>query len=172
MVLRIQNLEIDSIFLNCYYMKPSINEVLLKLEEQIPFFGSVNEKISLANVGWHVEHCLLVIIKICETINTSDPNKYKWKFNLKWLIILITRSLPRGKAKAPPAVIPGEVLTESSLRASIQLARKSIDSLISCHPDQYFYHPFFGKMNRNTTLVFFSIHTNHHLKIISDILDQ
>jgi hypothetical protein len=153
-------------------MRHSINELLFQVEAQIPFFESVDEKISSASVGWHIEHSLLVIIKICETITNSDPNKYKWKFNLKWLIILITRSLPRGKAKAPPTVIPGEVLTESSLQSSLELARKSIDNLGACHPNQYFYHPFFGKMNRNTTLVFFSIHTNHHLKIISNILGK
>lgn len=153
-------------------MKRSINNVLLELEEHIPSFENIDEKISSANVGWHIEHSLLVIIKICETIIKSDPDKYKWKFSLRWMIILITGALPRGKAKAPPTVIPGEGLNESSLRASIQLARKSIDSLTTCHPDQYFYHPFFGKMNRNTTLVFFSIHTKHHLKIISNILGK
>jgi hypothetical protein len=153
-------------------MKRSINDVLNQLEEQIPFFGSFNEKISSANVGWHIEHSLLVIIKICQSIANSDPNKYEWKFSLRWLIVRTIGSLPRGKAKAPPTVIPGEVLTESSLRISLELARKSIDNLRTCHPDQYFYHPFFGKMNRNTALVFFSIHSNHHLKIIKDILDQ
>ena len=36
--------------------------------------------------------------------------------------------------------------------------------------DHYFEHPFFGKIKRKETIRFLEIHTNHHLKIIDDIL--
>jgi hypothetical protein len=153
-------------------MKRSINLVLLQLEKQIPFFESFNEKISEGTVGWHIEHSLLVIIKICESISSSNPEKYQWKFNLKWLIVSVIGSLPRGKAKAPPTVIPESVLSATSLIESFSLAKTAIESLKKCYPNQYFFHPFFGKMNQKSTLEFFSIHTNHHLKIIKDILEK
>ena len=153
-------------------MKRSINDVLNQLEEQIPFFGSFNEKISSANVGWHIEHSLLVIIKICQSIANADPNKYEWKFSLRWLLFYLSGSFPRGKAKAPPAVIPVEAVNLETLKASIEIARKSISSLKSVHPNQYFIHPIFGKLNKKSTMAFFAIHTNHHLKIIRNILGE
>ncbi|MFM7682628.1 MAG: PQQ-dependent sugar dehydrogenase [Bacteroidota bacterium] len=41
-----------------------------------------SEDISSVNVGWHIEHSLLVIQKISESVIKSDQNKYKWKFSL------------------------------------------------------------------------------------------
>jgi hypothetical protein len=153
-------------------MRKNVEELLIQLEEKLNSFEHKNEKISEGTVGWHIEHSLLVIIKICESISSSNPEKYQWKFNLKWLIISVIGSLPRGKAKAPPTVIPESVLSATSLKESFSLAKTAIESLKKCYPNQYFFHPFFGKMNQKSTLEFFSIHTNHHLKIIKDILEK
>ena len=153
-------------------MRKNVESSLILLEEKINFFDHKNKKISEGTVGWHIEHSLLVIIKICESISNSNPEKYQWKFNLKWLIVSTIGSLPRGKAKAPPTVIPESVLTATSLKESFGLARKAIENLKILQPNQYFFHPFFGKMNQKSTLVFFSIHTNHHLKIIKDIMEK
>ena len=110
-------------------MRKKIEELLIMLEEKLNSFEHKNQKISDGTVGWHIEHSLLVIIKICESISSSNPEKYQWKFNLKWLIVSIIGSLPRGKAKAPPTVIPESVLTATSLKESFGLARTAIESL-------------------------------------------
>lgn len=151
-------------------MRKNIDVVLEGLEDKIRFFESTNQQVSSAAVGWHIEHSLLVIIKICEAVSGSNPDKYQRMFSLKWLLVWITGTIPRGKAKAPPTVIPEAELTIFSLKNSLELARKSILSLKGADFNQYFYHPLFGMMNRESTLVFFAIHTNHHLKIIRDIL--
>ena len=153
-------------------MRKNIDELLISMEEKFKFFESKNEAVSFGSVGWHIEHSLLVIIKICESIANSDPNKYEWKLSLRWMIVYLIGSFPRGKAKAPNSVLPGEAINIETLKASVELARKSIRNLRSSPSNQFFLHPFFGKMNRDSTLVFFSIHTNHHLKIINDIIEQ
>jgi len=153
-------------------MRKNVDELLILLEEKLNSFERKNEKISEGTVGWHIEHSLLVIIKICESISSSNPEKYQWKFNLKWLIVSAIGSLPRGKAKAPQTVIPESVLSVTSLKESFSLARTAIESLEKCYPSQYFFHPFFGKMNQKSTFMFFSIHTKHHLKIIKDIMEK
>ena len=150
----------------------NLDAIVPELATFIPNYNQSNRAISEVAVGWHIEHSLLVIIKICESISSSNPEKYQWKFNLKWLIVSVIGSLPRGKAKAPPTVIPESVLSATSLKESFSLAKTAIESLKKCYPNQYFFHPFFGKMNQKSTLEFFSIHTNHHLKIIKDILEK
>jgi hypothetical protein len=151
-------------------MRKNIDKLLVSLEDKFNYFESRNEHVSNGSVGWHIEHSLLVIIKIYESISNSDYNKYEWKFRLRWLIFYLSGSFPRGKAKAPPAVLPSEAINLESLKTSVELARKSIIGLKSCHANQFFVHPIFGKLNKKSTMVFFAIHTNHHLKIINDIL--
>jgi len=151
-------------------MRKNVDELLILLEEKLNSFERKNEKISKGTVGWHIEHSLLVIIKICESVSVSNPENYEWKFSLKWLIVYFTGSFPRGKAKAPPTVLPGEAINLETMKISLALTRKRLSDLISCQPNQFFIHPFFGKMNRDSTQKFFAIHTRHHLKIINDIL--
>jgi len=153
-------------------MRKNINELLNQLEEKIPYFESKNKKISSANVAWHIEHSLLVIIKICEAVSASNPDKYKWKFSFWRLLVWLTGSLPRGRAEAPPVVIPGNASDVLSLKKSFDQARQSLNTLKGCHHNQYFFHPIFGKVKRSDTFDFFAIHTNHHLKIIKDILSN
>ena len=61
----------------------------------------LNTAVSSVNVGWHIEHSSLVIIKIVESISKSDLKKYKWKFNIKRSFVFFLEKFPRGKAKAP-----------------------------------------------------------------------
>ncbi|MFN5814184.1 MAG: hypothetical protein ACK46B_08700, partial [Bacteroidota bacterium] len=62
---------------------------------------NINETVSSVNIGWHIEHTLLVIIKIIESVIKSDPGKYKWKFNISRTIVFMLNKIPRGKGIAP-----------------------------------------------------------------------
>ena len=35
---------------------------------------------------------------------------------------------------------------------------------------QYFTHPIFKNLNKKQTIKFLKLHTNHHIKIVNDIL--
>jgi hypothetical protein len=56
--------------------------------------------------------------------------------------------------------------TQESLKNTYQ----AITYLKDCEENQYFMHPFFGQLNKKQTIKFLAIHTEHHLKIIRDIL--
>ena len=141
-----------------------------QLALQIPNANKLNKEVSSSNIAWHIEHSCLVIIKIGETILKSDPINYTTKFNIKKIMVFLTGKFPRGRAKAPSAVVPNENLSEEHLRESIAKAKLTITELKGCKKNQFFLHPIFGNLNISNTMKFFSIHTQHHLSIIKDIL--
>lgn len=140
------------------------------LSDQIPDLDRMASTVSRANVGWHIEHSCLVIIKITETVGESNPDQYQWKWNVKRFFIFLLRKIPRGRAQAPNSVMPVDQITKEHLTQTIVQAKKAISTLSNCAKNQYFTHPFFDQLNLKSTQKFLAIHTYHHLKIINDIL--
>ena len=147
-----------------------INNLLNNLEAQIENYSSLNKTISEGNVGWHIVHSCLVINSVCGAVLKSDASKFIKKFSFKAFLVLLLNSFPRGKAKAPSFTMPSEELSPTSILKSIQAARASIEALSKAEKNQYFTHPIFGDLNTGQTFKFLGVHTNHHLKIIKDIL--
>jgi len=148
-------------------LEPSLD----KLYSFISHADKHNAAVSSVNIGWHIEHSLLVISRIIETVVNSNPEKYEWKFDFKRSCVFLLGKFPRGKANAPEIVIPkqNEQPDYDVLFAS---TREAIKNLASAKPNQYFTHPIFGKLNKRHTFVMLDIHTKHHLKIIEDIISQ
>ncbi len=148
-------------------LEPSLD----KLYSFIPQSSQLNTSVSSVNVGWHIEHSLLVITKIIETVVNSDPNKYEWKFDLKRSFVFLLGKFPRGKASAPEIVIPKQ-LEQPNYDTLFANTRVAVKNLASAKSNQYFTHPIFGKLNKRHTFIMLDIHTKHHLKIIEDIISQ
>ena len=148
----------------------NIDAILPELANYIADYNQSNKAISEVSVGWHIEHSLLVIKQITATVAQSEPKLYKSKFNVKRFVVFLTKTIPRGKAKAPKVVIPSEEITVDLLQESLKNTYQAITYLKDCEANQYFMHPFFGQLNKKQTIKFLEIHTEHHLKIIRDIL--
>jgi len=148
----------------------NLDAIVPELATYIPNYNQSNKSISEVTVGWHIEHCLLVIKQITSTVAQSEPKLYKSKFNMSRFFVFLSKTIPRGKAKAPKVVIPNEEITLDSLEASLANTYQAITYLKDCEEKQYFMHPFFGQLNKKQTIKFLAIHTEHHLKIIRDIL--
>lgn len=140
-----------------------------QLEKKIILHEKINLAVSQASIGWHIEHILLVINGIVAQLKNSNPNQYKWRFNLSRLYIQTINKIPRGKGKAPKAVQPIETTSTDGLIAKLQLAKTNITEMESLDPKCYFVHPYFGNLNIKKSIWFIKIHTKHHLKIIEDI---
>jgi len=143
-----------------------------ELADMINYADHVNTDVSSTGVDWHIDHSLKVIINSCEALKKSDPSKYKPQDNQIRDRIFKTGFIPRGVAKAPKTVTAiGEIKIED-LQIQLKEARKQIDEIKDLHEDCHYYHPYFGALNLNLAIQFFSIHTNHHLKIIKDIINK
>ena len=103
-------------------------EKLLKLIKQmemnIPNYAIQQKAISAANVGWHIDHSLLVFVRIITAMETSDPALYKSSFNLKKLLVYTLNKIPRGRAKAPKIVQPTGDIIPDKLMTNVDAAFK------------------------------------------------
>jgi hypothetical protein len=133
-------------------------------------YEKTNTDVSDVSVGWHIEHSCLVISRVVDTIIKSNATEYSWNFSFKKMIVLALNKFPRGKAKAPKSVMPGEQINLDSIQKNISEAKEALTKLTTAQKNQFFTHPVFGKVNKKDSFKFFVVHTNHHIKIIQDIL--
>jgi hypothetical protein len=147
-----------------------LNALLTQLESNITHYEKLNTAVSAVTVGWHIEHTLLVTINVIEALKKSNPTEYKWQFDIKRFFVFTTGKIPRGKGKAPKSVQP-EILGSTNLKTKIDAVKAKINELSSLDDNNYFQHPFFGKLNIKGAIKFLHIHMQHHLSIINDIVN-
>ena len=140
------------------------------IKEYIDHQGKKNLKISKANVGWHLDHSLKVINSVFEALENSNPDDYKKEFNGLRLFTFTLGFFPRGKAKSPKRVLPPEIILKEGIETQLEKAIWSFEIANSFDENQFFTHPLFKQLNKKQTLKFLRLHTNHHLKIVKDIV--
>jgi len=146
--------------------------VLNSLEAHIENYNVSNPKISNVDIAWHIDHSLKVINNVISALQNSDPNSYKNNFSFFGKLFFKLGFFPRGKAKAPKHVKPPEVILKEDLISQIQLAKTNVETIASLDKNAYFKHPLFGNINTTRVYRFLVLHTDHHLKIINDIMKE
>ena len=149
-----------------------LDNLLGLLESKVPHYETLNQHISQANVGWHIEHSLLSLNGVTNLLIKSNPSDYTWKFNFIRIIVLTTKKITRGKAKSQEVVVPKGIIDKNSLLSHIVVTRNKMEELKTASKDKYFEHPFLGKLKLKQTINFLGIHTKHHLEIIEDIINK
>lgn len=147
-----------------------LEKLLQKIESLLPEINKENLKVSKASVGWHLEHSLLIINGSLKGLTMTSPKNYKPKFSLKKFIFLNFGMIPRGKIKSPKQFIPLETPKKESIEKLLNLAKVRLEAVRNLPEKSYITHPFLGDLDKKTTLKFLGLHTNHHLKIVDDIL--
>ena len=147
-----------------------MDHLLKEVEHNISNASAIAPNISKATVGWQLYHILVTINVISSALQNSNPKDYKRDFNLMRSILFTFNTIPRGKAKAPKIVRPPEVIQEDKIREQIVTAKESVKTMNSLDKNAHFKHPYFGVLNVKRTEYFLKMHTNHHLKIVRDIL--
>jgi hypothetical protein len=140
------------------------------IKDFIKFEERENLSVSKASVGWHLDHSLKVINSVCATLRVSNANDYKKEFNGLRILTFTLGFFPRGKAKSPKRVLPPAIIKKKDIENQLEEAIKNIASIQELQENQYFTHPLFKQLNKKQTVRFLKLHTNHHLKIIKDIL--
>lgn len=146
--------------------------LLSELESKLPFIEQKKEAVSQASVGWHLEHSLLAMVKMISATEHSNPADYKWKFNFKRSLVLLLGKIPRGRAKAPAAVKPGDTISAGTIIPLLEKAKQKAELFEKLNSNKYFTHPVFGDVKLKQARKVIAIHTAHHLAIINDILNK
>jgi hypothetical protein len=148
----------------------SLVALINELENKLPFIEQKKETVSQVTVGWHIEHSLLAFIKMITAVEHSNPADYKNEFNLKRSIVLVLGKIPRGKAKVPDSVKPGDEISLDNIKGLIAKAKQKTELFEKLSPNKFFKHPVFGDVQVKQARRIIAIHTYHHIKIINDIL--
>ncbi|WP_333875630.1 DinB family protein [Flavobacterium sp.] len=151
---------------------PTLTALLQQIEDYLQYHEKANPTVSKSTVGWQLDHSLLVIIGIVNQLEQSNPENYQWRPNWKRTYIQLRNSIPRGKAKAPKLVRPLETASLDDLQSKLAAAKEKTALLQSLPANSYFTHPYFGDLNLKSAIWFLKLHTNHHLKIVNDILNK
>lgn len=147
-----------------------LEKLLQKIESLLPEINKENLKVSKASVGWHLEHSLLILNGSLKGLTMTNSDNYNPKFSIKKFIFINFGIIPRGKIKSPKQFIPLEMPTKESVEKLLNLAKERLEAVQNLPSKSYITHPFLGDFDKKTTLRFLGLHTNHHLKIIDDIL--
>lgn len=150
-----------------------MKEILALIEKTasyIPSAHKTNPAISAVPVSWHIEHVLIATMAITDQLSKSDPSNYKWQFNKNRLLVFGLNKIPRGKAKAPAAVIPKDNTSIERMNKLVELTRDKINTIDKLDRRSNVKHPNLGLLNVSGAMRFVKIHLKHHLKIIEDII--
>jgi hypothetical protein len=142
-----------------------------ELESKLPFIEQKKEAVSQVTVGWHLEHSLLALIKMISAVEQSNPADYKQEFNFKRFIVLTIGKIPRGKAKVPDSVKSINEINMANIMGLLEKAKQKVAQFEKLNHDKYFTHPVFGDLKLKQARRIIAIHTQHHIKIIYDILN-
>jgi hypothetical protein len=148
----------------------TIASILTDLASKFDDYNRMNTIVSKSSVGWHLEHSLKTIDQIVTACKKSDSTTYRWKFKLnRFLIMDVLHKIPRGKARAPKVVQPEGDISKEMLQMHLEKVQQNLENWEDMNENCYFFHPYFGNLNKKATEKFLALHTNHHLKIIEDI---
>lgn len=128
-------------------MTQKIEKLLQELENNIEFCKTQNLNVSVSNVGWHIDHCLLTFDGIIKRLSQTNSKDYKWKPSFPRWFVLTTGKIPRGRAQAPERVRPKGDIDQVSLSDHLNLTKERIKELSAIDPRQFFEHPYFGHLN-------------------------
>jgi len=144
--------------------------------EEIAYYiavkDSFNKNVSEVPISWHLDHMLITITEIYKVMDTSKVTNYKHKPNFARAMMFTFNKIPRGGAQSPDQVRPPEVSTADTILLHLTQAKLSLTALNSLPEKAYFEHPYIGSLRRKHAKKFLKIHTEHHLKIIRDIVKE
>lgn len=143
-----------------------------EMVDYIPQRDKLNPKVSQVDVAWHLDHSLKTINKVCEALEASNPEEFRSNFSLSRIVVFTCGVIPRGVAQSPQSVRPPKVISTDSLYLQLEQARENLKKLETLDSKAHFEHPYFKVIDKGQSMRFLKIHTQHHVKIIRDILGQ
>jgi hypothetical protein len=129
------------------------------------------DSISKWSVGQHIEHSLIAISGMILALRKEHPGTGSRAANLYRDTVMQSKEFPRGAIEAPAISRPSDNPSQEFLARLILKTRNRLGNPLAISEKATLIHPIMDVMYRNEALEFMTIHTEHHLKIIREILD-
>ena len=149
-----------------------LSEEILQIESRISVMEASDTTVSAAPVKWHLLHMLQVINAVYDEALASNPDQYDSKSNIQCFYVSTFQKIPRGKVTAPDRVNPSFEISEGEISSELAKTREKLANWDSLEEDSYFHHFMLLNLNKRKMKKFLRVHTRHHLKIVSDILEK
>ncbi len=134
--------------------------------------------------GWtvseQVEHVLLAnrwaLGSILSMLAGQGDFPTTGRLNLLGVALLRAGRIPRGRGEAPATAAPRDGTTAVDLRRYVAKHQDYLRTIKKSQGEVHalrtrFRHPFFGYLRATDGVRFVRVHTNHHLSIVTDILE-
>lgn len=151
-------------------MLPEISSALDELQDYVSNPQARAVAVSGWSVGQQIEHALLTIRGVVGELSKGKARFEPAKPTLRGRLVLMVGRIPRGKGEAPLTVLPRSAPQPAELNALMAKSREALVHLAGIDDTSTFFHPIFGRLDKAQSIRFLWIHTNHHLRIIRDII--
>jgi len=130
------------------------------------------ERISAWSPAEHLDHMYKVAMSIVRRIRDESAEPSRRGINFMGRVILLLGWIPRG-ARAPER-LRGTHCTGEHIETQLGRLEQALDALpldtVAASRSPIVPHPLFGGLTPSQSLRFIVIHTNHHLRIVDEIL--
>lgn len=130
------------------------------------------ERVSAWSIGQQFDH-ILKVLEFGDRALREARDPLPRGIKPMGRVVLALGWFPRGVAKSPQRVLPGEATQEDLLTRVALLRQRYSDPALPPAIDRVegpvFPHPFFGGLTARQGLRFLVVHTRHHLRIVADI---
>jgi len=132
-------------------------------------------RVSAWSVAEHLDHILKVAASVVRRINQPDAEAGPNGINLLGRAVLLGGWIPRGRGKSPER-LAGTRVSGAEIETAIGKLETMLRAVVveTCQSSRTptVPHPRFGGLTPSQALRFAVVHTNHHLRIVEDILGE
>ena len=143
------------------------------LDDFIPYLQhhqKLAPQVSAWTVGQQIQHVILATDTVIAQMESPKPQPYRYQFSIPRLFCFTLGTIPRGKGKAPQDMIPSAPPTLEQLTAGLERGPQFQQRYDALPLTAWWTHPVFGRLNKRKNNRLITVHNNHHLKIIRDIV--
>ena len=147
-----------------------LDEQLLDIEAHVIDANVRTAEISAWNVGQQLEHLLIAMTGIMRGLQRGQMPHEARKSNELRDYAFTKKSFPRGAVQAPAVALPSDSPDTKSLKRLVLKPRNRLAGIMDIPSESMMNHPILDWMTRDECIEFMTIHNDHHLAIIRDIL--
>lgn len=131
------------------------------------------------SVAQHLHHvarsAAMMLVAVERLAAGSPPAAEGGRVSVVGRAVLLSGRMPRGKGRAPERTRPPDEPDRDAVEASVASSRVVFDRIGAVLPDAAgsrfkVAHPYFGPLDAHQWLRVATIHSDHHFRIIDEIL--